>query len=181
VAEADGHGSLVRRFVAPEHPDARYAGYGLWRGTIPEAELPPGVDFARRPRKGGLWVDRYCLVSYAIPGATGEVGVGQRTINWVWYDPDCMAACAASGRVQDGVVKRSLLSHELSPMLAGRLEKLARIHWPDPWRSAIPSTLAAGRVFATPIAEHIPKRLTRGRLALPGDAALVAAPATGAG
>ena len=90
------------------------------------------MDFAGRPQKGGPWVDRYCLVSFEIPGATGEVGVGQRTINWVWYDSDCMVAFWASGRVQDDVVKRSLLSHELRPMLAGRLEKLARIHWPTP-------------------------------------------------
>jgi 2-polyprenyl-6-methoxyphenol hydroxylase-like FAD-dependent oxidoreductase len=181
VVGADGYGSLVRRFIAAECPDAHYAGYGLWRGTIPEAELPPGVDFARRPRMGSLWTDRHRLVAYEIPGPAGEVGAGQRTINWVWYDPDCTTAFEASGCVQHGVVKRSLLPHEFSPPLVGRLEKLARQHWPDPWRSVILSTLAAGRVFATPIAEYVPKRLTLGRLALLGDAAHVAVPATGAG
>ena len=31
---ADGHGSLVRRLVAWDHPDARYADYGLWHGWV---------------------------------------------------------------------------------------------------------------------------------------------------
>ena len=51
IVGADGHGSLVRRFIAPDHPDASYAGYGLWRGTIAEADMLPGVDFARRSQK----------------------------------------------------------------------------------------------------------------------------------
>jgi 2-polyprenyl-6-methoxyphenol hydroxylase-like FAD-dependent oxidoreductase len=62
-------------------------------------------------------------------------------------------------------------------MLVERLEQLARLHWPDPWRSVILRTLAAGRVFATPIA--VPQRPTLGRLALLGDAAHVGVPATG--
>jgi len=66
-------------------------------------------------------------------------------------------------------------------MLFNRLEKLAIASWPDPWRSVILACLAAGRVFATPIAEYVPVRLTAGRLMLLGDAAHVASPATGAG
>jgi hypothetical protein len=96
-------------------------------------------------------------------------------------DKDARTACEASGCVQHGIVKRSLLPEEIGPRLAGRLEKLARLHWPDPWRSVILSTLAARRVFAMPIAECVPKRLTRGRLALMGEAAHVLVPATGAG
>jgi 2-polyprenyl-6-methoxyphenol hydroxylase-like FAD-dependent oxidoreductase len=49
-------------------------------------------------------------------------------------------------------------------------------------RERVLSTLAAGRVFGTPIAEYMPKRLTLGRLALLGDAAhVVGVPATGGG
>jgi 2-polyprenyl-6-methoxyphenol hydroxylase-like FAD-dependent oxidoreductase len=64
-------------------------------------------------------------------------------------------------------------------MLVERLEQLARLQWPDPWRSVILRTLVAGRVFATPIAEYVPQRPTLGRLALLGDAAHVGVPATG--
>jgi 2-polyprenyl-6-methoxyphenol hydroxylase-like FAD-dependent oxidoreductase len=181
IVGADGHGSLVRRFIAPDRPDASYAGYGLWRGTIAEADMLPGVDFARRSQKGSLWTDRYRLVSYEIPGPTGGVTAGQRTINWVWYDPDLTGIFEATGCVQDGIVKRSLLPDELDAAHIAQLEAQTERHWPEPWRSVVSATLAAKRVFATPIAEYVPKRLTRGRLALLGDAAHVVVPATGAG
>ena len=181
VLGADGYGSLVRRFVAPDRPDARYAGYGLWRGTIAEADMPPGVDFARRPQKGSLWTERYRLVSYEIPGPTGGVASGQRTINWVWYAPDLTSVFEDAGCVRDGVVRRSLLPHEFDASHRARLEEKTKRHWPEPWRSVILATLAAGGVFATPIAEYVPKRMTHGRLALLGDAAHVVVPATGAG
>jgi 2-polyprenyl-6-methoxyphenol hydroxylase-like FAD-dependent oxidoreductase len=181
IVGADGHGSLVRRVVAPDRPDARYAGYGLWRGTIAEADLPAEVNFAGRPQKGSLWTERYRLVSYEIPGPTGGIAAGQRMINWVWYDPDLTSLFEATGCVQDGVVRRSLYPHELDAMQVARLEEQTERHWPEPWRSVVLGTLAAGRVFATPIAEYVPRRLTHGRLALLGDAAHVVVPATGAG
>ena len=40
VIGADGARSTVRRFVAPEHPDAVYAGFLLWRAMVSERELP---------------------------------------------------------------------------------------------------------------------------------------------
>ena len=106
---------------------------------------------------------------------------GQRTINWVWYDPDLTEIFEATGCVQDGIVKRSLLPHELDAAHIAQLAAQTKRHWPEPWRSVVLATIAAKRVFATPIAEYVPKRLTRGRLALSGDAAHVVVPATGAG
>jgi 2-polyprenyl-6-methoxyphenol hydroxylase-like FAD-dependent oxidoreductase len=181
VIGADGYRSLVRQLVAPELPDAIYAGYGLWRGTIAEPDMPADVHFDRRRKKGDLWTDRYRLVSYEIPGPNGEVTPGHRTINWVWYDPDCTSIFEASGCVEDNIVKRSLLRDELTPALIQRLEKLAKASWPEPWRRMILSTLDRGNVFATPIAEYVPVRLVRGPLVLIGDAAHVSVPATGAG
>jgi 2-polyprenyl-6-methoxyphenol hydroxylase-like FAD-dependent oxidoreductase len=181
VIGADGYRSVVRQFVAPESPDAVYAGYGLWRGTIAEADMPAGVNFDRRRDKGSLWTDRYRLVSYEIPGPNGEVATGQRTINWVWYDPDCTPIFEMFGCVEDTIVKRSLLRHELTQALIHRLENLAKANWPEPWKSVILGTLDRRNVFATPIAEYVPVRLVRGPLVLIGDAAHVAVPATGAG
>jgi 2-polyprenyl-6-methoxyphenol hydroxylase-like FAD-dependent oxidoreductase len=181
VVGADGYRSLVRQLVSPDLPDAAYAGYGLWRGTIAEAGLPAGVNFDRRRHKGDLWTDRYRLVAYEIPGPDGEVTPGHRTINWVWYDPDCTRIFEASGCVEDSIVKRSLLRQELTPALIHRLEKLAKANWPEPWRGVILRTLDSGNVFATPVAEYVPVRLVRGPLVLIGDAAHVAVPATGAG
>jgi 2-polyprenyl-6-methoxyphenol hydroxylase-like FAD-dependent oxidoreductase len=38
---ADGHRSIVRAAVAPEHPDATFAGYVLWISIADERTLPP--------------------------------------------------------------------------------------------------------------------------------------------
>jgi 2-polyprenyl-6-methoxyphenol hydroxylase-like FAD-dependent oxidoreductase len=40
VIGADGYRSVVRRSVAPDQPDATFAGYMLWRGLVEEADLP---------------------------------------------------------------------------------------------------------------------------------------------
>jgi 2-polyprenyl-6-methoxyphenol hydroxylase-like FAD-dependent oxidoreductase len=178
---ADGQGSLVRRFVAADRPDAVYAGYGLWHGMIEETMLSSAVDLAKLRGRETRWSDRYRLVAYEIPGPDGDVASGRRTINWAWYDPDGTPIFEAAGAVQGRVVRRSLQPAEFSPMLVTRLEKLAIASWPDPWRSVVLACLAAGRVFATPIGEYVPVRLTAGRLALLGDAAHVTSPATGTG
>ena len=49
VIGADGYRSIVRRYVAPDQPDATFAGYMLWRGLVEEAELPAQ---APRPSPG---------------------------------------------------------------------------------------------------------------------------------
>jgi 2-polyprenyl-6-methoxyphenol hydroxylase-like FAD-dependent oxidoreductase len=181
VIGADGHGSLVRRFVAPDRPDAIYAGYGLWRGMIEETALSSAVDLAKLRGWGTRWSDRYRLVAYEVPGPGGDVASGGRAINWAWYNPDSTQIFEAAGAVRGRVVRRSLQPAEFSPLLVTRLERLAIAAWPDPWRSVILACLAAGRVFAMPIAEYMPVRLTAGRLALLGDAAHVTSPVTGAG
>ena len=112
---------------------------------IAEADLPPGVDFAQRPQKGSLWTERYRLVSYEIPGPTGGVAPRQRTINWVWYDPDLTRIFEEAGCVKDGVVKRSLLPHELDARHRAQLEEQTERHWPEPWRSVILAALGSGR------------------------------------
>jgi 2-polyprenyl-6-methoxyphenol hydroxylase-like FAD-dependent oxidoreductase len=182
IVGADGYGSTVRRFVDPSHPTATYAGYGLWRGTITETELrSAGVELSGRWNGGSMYAGPYRLVIYEIPGAKTPGKPAERLVNWVWYDPFLTAVFEAAGCVSDGVVRRSLLPNEMTSASLLHLEKLARRVWPEPWRSAIIATLEAHHVFATPVAEHLPRRLTRGNVALAGDAAHVVVPATGAG
>jgi 2-polyprenyl-6-methoxyphenol hydroxylase-like FAD-dependent oxidoreductase len=179
---ADGRGSMVRRFVAPENPDALYAGYGLWRGMIDEKDLPASLAHAYAADGPSLRAHpRYRLVSYHVPGQDGGVAPGARAISWAWYDPDLTPIFETAGCVRLGVVRRSLRPEEFSPMLISRLDRLASELWPDPIGCIIRLTLRGGRTFATPIAEYEPTRLTSGRLVLVGDAAHLAAPTTGAG
>ncbi len=182
IVGADGRGSMARRFVAPDHTDARYAGYGIWRGMIDEAALTQDVRNAFSERPSSIWAGgRYRLVSYLIPGPDSGVVPGTRSINWAWYDPDMTAMFEAAGCVRADTVHRSLRPDGLSRSLTSRLKELAGQLWPAPLATAIQHSFASNLVFATPIAEYAPTRLTRGRVVLVGDAAHLAAPATGAG
>ena len=53
--------------------------------------------------------------------------------------------------------------------------------WPQPWRAAVLDCLERRTLVGTPVKEYVPERLTRGRLALVGDAAHVPSPITGSG
>jgi 2-polyprenyl-6-methoxyphenol hydroxylase-like FAD-dependent oxidoreductase len=182
VVGADGYASAVRPFVDSTNPNAKYAGYGLWRGTIAVADFRSyGFDVPSRINGGSLYVDRYRLVLYEIPGSGGRRNAAGTLVNWVWYDPGCTATFESTGCVRDGIVRRSLLPHEISDAMIRRLEKLAATLWPQFWRDAIAGSLAAHNVFATPVAEYLPKRMSRGNVVLAGDAAHVVVPATGAG
>jgi 2-polyprenyl-6-methoxyphenol hydroxylase-like FAD-dependent oxidoreductase len=179
---ADGRGSMVRRFVAPENREPLYSGYGLWRGIIDEKDLPASLAHAYASDGPSLRVHpRYRLVSYHVPGQDGSVAPGARAVSWAWYDPDLTLIFETTGCVRSGVVRRSLRPEEFSPILISRLDRLAGELWHDPIGRIIRLTLGGGRTFATPIAEYLPTRLTSGRLVLVGDAAHLATPATSAG
>ena len=171
---------MVRRFVAPENPDALYAGYGLWRGLIDEKDLPASLACAFAGDGPSLQAHpRYRLVSCHVPGQDGSVAPGTRAVSWAWYDPDLTLVFETAGCVRSGVVQRSLRPEEFSPILISRLDRLAGELWHDPIGRIVRLTLGGGRTFATPVAEYLPTRLTRGRFVLVGYAAHVAAPTTG--
>ena len=179
VVGADGYRSTVRRFVDPQHPCADFAGYMLWRGMCEERRLPPSV-----PRPDGYVVVEmagpYRLVAYAVPGVDGSVVPGERQISWAWYDPSRREFLERNGCVVDNRVVGTLRPADITPALLQELKTLSAV-WPTPWREAIVQTLRDGDTFATPIAEYVPRRLSRGRVAIAGDAAHVASPMTGSG
>jgi 2-polyprenyl-6-methoxyphenol hydroxylase-like FAD-dependent oxidoreductase len=114
VIGADGARSTVRAAVEPQFPDARYAGVLLWRSLVDEQALPAGVA---RPGAGEpsreVYAGPYRLVTYLVPGAAGETGVGHRRLNMVWYDPQQRDLLRDMG-VLDGDT-----AHAASPMVGG--------------------------------------------------------------
>ena len=58
---------------------------------------------------------------------------------------------------------------------------MAAQRWPTPWREALGIALDRGLVFGTPLVHSWPNRMTRGRVALAGDAAHAASPMVGGG
>ena len=182
VIGADGARSTVRAIVDPEDPDARYAGVLLWRTLVDEQALPDGVAL---PRPGEpsreVYAGPYRLVTYLVPGATGETNVGRRRLNLVWYDPEQRDLLHEAGVLDGETVHGSLAPGAMPRPVRERLAAFAAANWPSPWREALALALADGIVFGTPIVHYKPRRLVRGRVALAGDAAHAASPMVGGG
>ena len=182
VIGADGARSTVRASVAPDDPDARYAGVLLWRALVDEQALPDGVA---RPRSGEpsreVYAGPYRLVTYLVPGAAGQTGIGHRRLNLVWYDPEQGDLLRSLGLLDGQTVHGSLVPEALPGPVRERLAAFAAANWPSPWREALAAALTGETVFGTPIVHYKPRRLTRGRAALAGDAAHAASPMVGGG
>jgi 2-polyprenyl-6-methoxyphenol hydroxylase-like FAD-dependent oxidoreductase len=182
VIGADGARSTVRAAVDPDFPEARYAGVLLWRSLVDEQALPPGVAWpgAGEPSRE-VYAGPYRLVTYLVPGAAGETGVGHRRLNMVWYDPQQAGLLRAMGVLDGETVQGSLAPGVLPGPVRERLAGFAAANWPSPWREALSLALYNGTVFGTPIVHYEPRRLARGRAALAGDAAHAASPMVGGG
>jgi 2-polyprenyl-6-methoxyphenol hydroxylase-like FAD-dependent oxidoreductase len=180
VVGADGVYSVMRRFVAPDRPAAQYAGYMLWRGLVPEAQVPGGLD----GRGGNLEVHGAPgaqLVIYGVPGADGRTDPAHRRISFAWYDASRTELLRETGCLDGDAVVASLANDRLPDDLIAELSRQARRYWPSPWNRCIDWGVTHGHVAGFPVAEYLPSRLVRDRVVLVGDAAHVASPMTGAG
>ncbi|MFF7885395.1 FAD-dependent monooxygenase [Streptomyces sp. NPDC020794] len=179
VIGADGHGSVVRAAVAPDKPDATFAGYLIWLGLTDESSLVPSCHLPRDVDilSGG---EDY-LLGYPLPGPDGSVTPGSRQAGWAWYDASHNDLLRETRAVVGNVVRRSLTSADIPEATFRELVDKAEDLWPSPWREAILDCIERRAVIGTPIAEYVPDQLVNGRLALVGDAAHVPTPMTGSG
>ena len=183
IIGADGYRSILRPAVDPIYPQARYAGYLLWRGLVSEGELPARLPFPTD--NDGIALTNVAgdrLVAFPVAGDGGSLRRGERAISFTWYDARHSDLLRNLGCVSENGHVLSSLTPETTPRLSvSALVKLAVQLWPRPWLAAVLHALEQGRWIGTPAAEYCPNRLQRERLAIIGDAAHVVSPVTGQG
>ncbi|WP_018296784.1 FAD-dependent monooxygenase [Corynebacterium lubricantis] len=179
VIGADGHRSIVRHVVAPDRPNAEFAGYLLWVGIAEERDLnlsggwPHGFDI--------ISAGPEILLGYPLPSPKGSLEKGQRRLGFAWYDAGHNQLLRQAGAVRDGVVRHSMKPEDIPEEIYQKLARKSQRRWPDPWRAAIEDCVRRRDITATPIAEYVPERLVSSRCALVGNAAHVPTPMTGRG
>ncbi|KAJ0422713.1 FAD/NAD(P)-binding domain-containing protein [Aspergillus carlsbadensis] len=87
VLGADGRQSTVREIVLGNRAYRHYSGYVAWRGVVPESELSEGTREAFQANTSHVTRGKEYgnAVAYPIPGPTGSLSSGERSINFVWY------------------------------------------------------------------------------------------------
>ncbi len=175
----DGIRSTVRAQLAPDvHP--QYAHYTAWRGVCDEALLSAYTRRTLFPHFGFGVPAREQMIGYPVAGPGNRTDVGHRRWNFVWYRPAAAGAeLAALMTDADGhhheagippsqvswratAAMREAAQHLLAPQFAEIVQK-----------TALP--------FLQPIYDLASTRLAFDRIALMGDAALVARPHVGMG
>lgn len=180
---ADGHRSMVRRHVAPHNPNATYAGYIVWIiDTVDERDLPEAV----RPTSKDTGVNMFhgpngFLFGNVLDGEDGSLSSNNKRIGCAWYDNARSNLLRRLGCVQGTTVHHSLKGPDIPQETVNELTELAYEAWPEPWLSATLHALETRGLTGIPIKEYAPDTLSKGRVALIGDAAHVPAPITASG
>lgn len=172
---------MVRRYVAPDKPDATFAGYMVWLASTDENNLPEEL----RPSPHQPEVQFLNSFNGFLIGSIIDVGTesnrGNPRIGCTWYDNSRNDLLRRLGCIEGDVVHHSLTASDLPEKTRNELTRQVSANWPEPWASAMLHALQTGNITGTPIKEYIPERLVKGRIALVGDAAHVPAPITASG
>lgn len=96
----------VRRHIAPDHPDATFAGCVIRIGIADES----AIGARRWPENVALLGDSdNTRIGYPLPGADGSHAPGSRRLGWPWYDSSRNGLFRSSGSVNGSVVRHSLV------------------------------------------------------------------------
>jgi len=175
---ADGLRSTVRARLLPELQPA-YAGYVAWRALMAESKAVCATrdilerDFLFCVPEGSL------ALCYAVPARDGDLRVGHRDCNFVWYRPVDEAGLAelctdTSGKCHGTSIPPPMIR----PEVVADFRRSARAELASPMADV---ATRAEQPFFQAIYDLASPRLVFGRVALLGDAAFVARPHVGAG
>lgn len=174
---ADGHRSMVRKDIAPHHPDAEFAGYVVWMASVKEDELPKD----KIPDLGGQQVKIFNTIGGFLFGSVIEVEGEPNRIGCTWYDNTQTDLLYRLGAVKGKFVHHSIKGDVIPQEDLDQLYSHAKANWPEPWRAATLHAIESRDFIGIPIKEYVPEKLVKDRFAIIGDAAHVPAPITAAG
>lgn len=173
----DGANSACRRQILPD-VISKYAGYVAWRGVVDECEVSPAV--------ASVFVDKFTffqashthILCYLIPGTGGELSLGKRRLNWVWYwnvpkNALQRVLTDRTGVFRDYSVPQGTIRAELVEEQRAIAQKIL----PEVFQHLFEQTKEP---FIQPIYDLSVPRMTFGRVCLMGDAAFVPRPHTAA-
>ncbi|MBA4115102.1 MAG: FAD-dependent monooxygenase [Rubrobacter sp.] len=175
---ADGTHSTCRRLLLPEVVP-EYAGYVAWRGLVQESELEPSLARVFGEKFTFFLGRNTQILSYLIPGASGELGEGERRLNWVWYwnvpegDELREVLTDTEGVAHDYSVSQG----QVREPLIQRQGAIAEEVLPDVFHRLFAQT---GEPFIQVIQDLSVHRMAFGQVCLSGDAAFVPRPHTAA-
>jgi len=176
---ADGIRSTVRAQFAPQ-AQPQFAGYVGWRGILKEADFPRPLHKEVFEKYIFGIPDGQMFLGYPVPGVNGDLRLGHRGYNFVWYHP-----------IGDENVLRQLCTDDKGhcygtaiapPLIRTELIREIRALAKEKFAAPIAEILAlTPQPFFQAIFDLACPSMVFGSVALLGDAAYVARPHVGMG
>ncbi len=178
VLFADGYRSLGRRLLFPE-ARLKYRGYMLWRGLLPESEMDDSTPLGTHIPRLSFTHTTGNMVIYFVPNADGSTREGDRIFNWAVYIslPEKELLTFMVDRHGESH-KGSIPPGSMRPAEEKRLKKLMAGNLPDYYAEIVEKTrdTYVQLIYTADLPAYYD-----GRMALIGDAGMVAQPFTGSG
>ncbi len=175
---AEGGQSPTREELLPT-TEPEYAGYVAWRGVVPENDVSTSVREQFEDTFTFYHGPEDLILAYLIPGPDGEIGMGERRLNWVWYDPISnrderrRLLTDEKGREHEFSVSPGTLQSAVEDELVAATDRL-----PPVFSDLVQAT---DDPFVQTIYDLTVPQMVFGQVCLLGDCAFVARPHTAAG
>jgi 2,6-dihydroxypyridine 3-monooxygenase len=176
---SDGIRSTGRAQYCPE-VTPRYAGYVGWRGTVPESALDPVTLGVLGDAMSYYVGDNTHIILYPIPGPEGQLEVGERLINFVWYRnvPEGTALDELVTDKRGRICKVSVQAGDVQDQYVDALRRDAAELLPPLIAEVV---LKTEQPFIQILRDILVDRMVHGRAVILGDAAFASRPHAAAG
>lgn len=175
---ADGIRSTGRRQLLPTVAPA-YGGYLAWRGLVSERDLPEDLLERLRDTFTFFSPPGTQFLCHFVPGTGGELEVGRRRLNWVWYVNVAHADLRRTlGTGAEVPLEEDVPPGQVPPAVTEQLRELAAVSLPQLLSHVVART---ERPFVQAIFDLEVPRMVFNHACLLGDAAFVVRPHTAAG